>query len=323
MGKHGIKLSEISIGTMYYGSYISKENGIKCLNEALNQGINYIDSANRYGIKDNDLPSDKVIRAESVIGEFLKNHERSDLVLSSKLHHHVRDDINAGGLSRKHILEEIQISLKHLGTEYIDLYFCHRPDRETPIEETIRAMTYLVDEGLVNYWGTSWHPPHYVERMIGIAKENGLIPPSVEQPPYHMRARFIENDLFDVAKYHGLGITSFEALNSGLFTGKYNESIPEDSRFNTIERLDSKQYEGFRSKLIKIQEVADSIEMPMNHLAFAFVLSHPEVSSAIMGARTVDQVKSNANASGLTLSNDIINQLNEINSDRTPRWDYR
>jgi aryl-alcohol dehydrogenase-like predicted oxidoreductase len=323
MGKHGIKLSEISIGTMYHGSYIKKEAALACLAEALNQGINFIDCADRYGIMDSELPMDQRTRAEIILGEFLKDHDRDDLVISSKVFKKLRESPNSGGLSRKHIRESIRDSLKYLQTEYLDIYYCHRPDRETPLEETIRTMTNLIEEGVVHYWGTSWWPPFLVERTIGIAKELGLIFPAVEEPPYHINSRFIEVELFDVANYHGLGITAFEALGSGFYTGKYLEGIPENSRFaiDAIRKEIPKDlFERRKTQLSKLIEIADSIEIPLSQLALAWVLRRPEISSTIMGASKPEQVVENAAASSITLNDEILIQLEEIlnNKPTTP-----
>ncbi|MHA2089577.1 MAG: aldo/keto reductase [Candidatus Kariarchaeaceae archaeon] len=322
MGKNGIQLSEISIGTMYYGSYISKDMALKCLNEAVESGINFIDCANRYGIKDSELPEDQRTRAEIILGQFLQNQSREDLVISTKVHHQMRDSVNSGGLSRKHIREEVKVSMKNLQTDYIDVYFCHRPDHNTPMEETIRTMSNLIDEGSVNYWGTSWHAPHYIERLIAKSKEIGGIPPSVEQPPYHMGARFIETDLLKVAKYHGLGLTTFEALNSGIFTGKYIDGIEEGSRADVTKFYEENIREHYKDKLLQLLDLSNELGIPMNHIALAWTLRHEEVTSTLTGASKPEQIRNNAYASGIQLNQDTIERIEEI-MDNKPREYYR
>jgi aryl-alcohol dehydrogenase-like predicted oxidoreductase len=323
MGKHGIKLSEISIGTMYHGSYIKKDAALACLTEAVNQGINFIDCADRYGIDDSKLPLDQRTRAEEILGEFLRGQNRDDLIISSKVFKQLRKSPNSGGLSRKHIRESIRDSLKYLQTDYLDVYYCHRPDRETPLEETIRTMTNLIEEGLVHYWGTSWWPPFLVERTIGIAKRQGLIPPTVEEPPYHINARFIEVELFDVAKYHGLGITAFEALAGGFYTGKYLDGIPEGSRFS-IELIKKDIPEGIfekrRKQIVELTKVAESLEISLSQLALAWVLRNPEISSTIMGASKPEQVIENAKACNVTLNDESLEKLENVlnNKPTTP-----
>ena len=307
-----MKISEISIGTMYHGSYISREDSTKVLAEALNQGINFIDCADRYGIFDSELDFDKRIRAEIILGEFLKDHDREDLVISSKVFYKMRESPNSGGLSRKHIREEINHSLAYLQTDYLDIYFCHRPDRDTPLEETITVMSRLVDEGIIHYWGTSWWPPVMIERTFALANKMGHHPPSVEQPPYHLNARFIETDLFDIANYHGLGITAFEALAGGFYTGKYIDGIPEGSRSSKTHFVTDEIREARKEQLQKLTEVADSLDIPLCQLALAWVLRRPEISSTIMGASRPEQVIANAGASDVTLNTDAVNQIEEI-----------
>ena len=323
MGRTGLHLSEISLGTMYYGSYISIDQGISCLNKAIEMDINFIDCADRYGIKDHELDSSLVIPAEQVVGAFLKNQERTDLVISTKVHHQLRDSPNSGGLGRKHIREQLQISLKNLQTDYVDIYYCHRPDPETNLEETVQTMTNLIEEGLINYWGTSWWPPYLVERAIATAKLNGYLPPSVEQPPYHLRARFIETDLFKVVDHHGLGLTPFEGLSLGLFTGKYNTAIPEDSRFATMDLISQDHMKNLQEKLQQMQTLADELDLKMYQLALAWVLSHPQVTSTITGSRLPEQVEMNASASGITLSESSISDLEVIFSEQQPKYNYR
>ena len=315
MGKNGIKLSEISIGMMYHGSHIKRENSLEVLEEAITQDINFIDCADRYGIDDSELPMNQRIRSEQILGEFLRNKDRDDLVISSKVFKQLKKSPNSGGLSHKHIRESISKSLSLLNTDYLDLYFCHRPDRSTPLEETVRVMTNLVDQGLVHYWGTSWWPPFLIERTIGIAKEYGLVPPSVEEPPYHFNARFIEVELFDLAKHHGIGITSFEALAGGLYTGKYIEGIPNDSRFSIKEISADIPHDilAKRNKqMIELSKIAKEIDISLPQLSLAWTLRNEEISSSIMGATKKEQVKENASASGINLNTEVLDQIEEI-----------
>lgn len=302
---------------MYHGSYIPKDESLKVLSTALDQGINFIDCADRYGIYDSDLDIERCTQAEKILGEFLKQNERDDLVLSSKLWFRMRESVNSGGLNRKHIREGIRKSLNHLQTDYLDIYFCHRPDRDTPLSETVNTMSALVDEGLIHYWGTSWWPPYLVERTIGIAKGLGCHPPAVEEPPYSMFHRFIEVDLLDIAHFHGLGITAFEALWCGFLTGKYINGIPEGSRASILtdlqRRFTSKDFQKkYNFKLKALVEVAESINIPLSNLALAWVLRRPEISSTIMGASKPEQVTSNAAASEVTLSKNVLQRIEKI-----------
>jgi aryl-alcohol dehydrogenase-like predicted oxidoreductase len=324
MGKWGLKLSEISIGSMYYGSHIPKAAALQCLKEAVDQGINYIDSADRYGIWDSELPMEQRTRAELVLGEFIKDYDRADLVLSSKVWYQLDEkNPNSGGLSRKHIREGLRTSLKCLGTDYLDIYYCHRPDRETALEETILTMSNLIDQGDINYWGTSWHAPSLVERAIWMAKELGGHPPHIEQPPYHMLARFIEtnDEILDISKFHGLGLATFEALATGLFTGKYQDEIPPNSRYTTQE-IPEAALERYRGFMPDLKAIADSLEITMAQLALAWTLRHKEVTTTIMGASKPDYIAENAAACEVTLESDILEQIDEI-MDNKPRNYYR
>ncbi len=328
LGKWGIKLSEVSIGTMYYGSHIPRESALKCLKEAVNQGINYIDGADRYGIFDSELPIDQRTRAELIIGEFIKDYERADLVLGTKVFYQFdENNPNSGGLSRKHIREGLHKSLECLGTDYIDIYYCHRPDRSTALEETIQTMSNLIDQGYVNYWGTSWWPPTLIERTIWLAKELGCHPPACEQPPYHLRGRHIErkDEILDIAKYHGLGLVAFEALATGLFTGKYQNNIPEGTRYSINNDIPPEIFEKYRSLIPELQEIAGSIDVSVGNLAIAWTLRHEEITSSLMGASKPEHIVENVKASEVTLNVDVLKQIDQIEGiiERIPSSDYR
>ncbi|NHJ49890.1 MAG: aldo/keto reductase [Asgard group archaeon] len=322
LGKHGLKVSEISIGTMYYGSHISKKQGKICLEEAVNQGINYIDCADRYGVFDSELPMDQRLPAEEVIGEFIQKQNRDDLVLSTKVFYKMRDSANSGGLSRKHIREAINRSLKLMKTDYVDIYYCHRPDRDTPLAETIMTMTNLIDEGKINYWGTSWWPPTLVERTIWLAKKIGGYAPHVEQPPYHMRARFIEADLLEVAKTHGLGLVTFEALATGLLTEKYMKGIPEGTRATLMDQYTPEVMEIYANIVKELKKIADKLNITVAQLALAWSLRLPEISSSLTGASKPEYIKENVKASDVELSADILEKIEEI-LDNKPKTSYR
>lgn len=322
VGKHGVKVSEISIGTMYHGSKVTKEKALKCLEEAHNQGINHIDNADRYGLFDDiEMEFEKRVRSEAIVGEFLKDHAREDFVISSKVFFKMRKSINSGGLSRKHIREGIQDSLMHLQTDYLDIYYCHRPDPTTPLEETISVMTNLIDEGLIHYWGTSRWPATLIERAIGLAKNLGMHPPHVEQPKYHMLERYIEVDILDIAAFHGLGLIAYQPLAGGVFTGKYLEKIPKTSRAAKSE-YQAGMLKQYGEKVSEIAPIAEELEIPLNQFAIAWTLQKPEISSIIIGASKPEHVKSNAGASGLEFSQETLEKIEEVLQNK-PRSSYR
>ncbi|NHJ40065.1 MAG: aldo/keto reductase [Asgard group archaeon] len=322
VGKHGIKVSEISIGTMYHGSKVKKENVLKCLEEAYNQGINHIDNADRYGLFDDiEMEFEKRVRAEAIVGEFLKDYNREDFVISSKVLFKMRESVNSGGLSRKHIKEGIQDSLKHLQMDYLDIYYCHRPDPTTPLEETISTMTNLIDEGLIHYWGTSRWPAALIERAIGLAKNLGMYPPHVEQPKYHLFERYIEVDILEQASYHGLGLIAYQPLAGGVLTGKYLEKIPKSSRA-AQSNYQAGMLEQYGNKVSQLLTIAESLDVPLNQLAIAWTIRRSEISSIITGASKPEQVESNAKASDISLTNEILDKIEELINNK-PTSSYR
>lgn len=327
MGKHGLLLSEISLGTMYVGSHHSKEQSMEVMKTAIDQGINFIDSADRYGIFDSELPIDQRTPAEKIVGEFIQDYDRQDLVLSTKVFYQMNPkNPNSGGLSRKHIKEGINNSLKNMKTDYVDIYYCHRPDRDdqgkikTPLEETIQTMTNLIDEGLIHYWGTSWWDPILIERCYGLAKDQGLIPPAVEQPPYHPNARFIEQGLFEVANYHGMGITAFEALGSGFYTGKYHQSdnLPANSRATKFEMIPEGLIDKRRVMIDGLTEIAQELNVTVAQVVIAWSLRLPQISSSIMGASKPELVIENAAASDVALSKDHFKKIEDLTEPLPP-----
>ncbi|NHJ84698.1 MAG: aldo/keto reductase [Asgard group archaeon] len=312
LGKHGIKVSEISLGTMYYGSKVSKEDALKCLAEANNQGINHIDCADRYGLYDDIVMDFKDrIRAETIVGEFLTDYNRDDFVLSSKVWYKMRDSVNSGGLSRKHIREGIRDSLKQMKTDYLDIYYCHRPDPTTPLEETISIMTNLVDEGQIHYWGTSRWPAYLIERAIGLAKNFGLQPPAVEQPKYHLFERYMEVEISELASTHGLGVIAYQPLAGGVLTGKYLESIPKTSRA-AKSHYQAEMIKLYGERVSELIPLAKSLDLPLNQFAIAWVLQNPQISSVIIGGSKIDHIKSNTLASGIEFSKEILTNIDEV-----------
>lgn len=223
LGSAGIKLSELSIGSwVTYGGQVGEDVTQKCLSEAIRAGVNFIDTAEAYA---NGM-------AETVLGKVMKKMElrREDLVISSKVYWG-GEGPNDIGLSRKHVYEACRNSLKRLQIDYLDLFFCHRPDPNTPIEETVRAMDDLIHQGKILYWGTSEWSAVDIMSAYGIAKELGLTPPQMEQPQYNM----LHRERFEVEYRHlyrdiGLGTTIWSPLASGILTGKYSKVVPKDSR---------------------------------------------------------------------------------------------
>lgn len=305
VGKTGLKISEISLGAwLTYGGSLDKGSSKPCVTKAIELGVNFIDNADVYARG----------KAETVIGEILKeeNYNRQDLVISSKIFWPMSDNVNDRGLSRKHIRESIDNTLDRLQTDYLDIYFCHRFDHITPLEETVKAMSELVEQGYVHYWGTSVWPAVQLERAVGIAKNLGLHPPFVEQPRYNMLDRFIELDVMETCQRNGIGIVCWSPLAQGILTGKYNEGVPERSRGATTTWLQRELTSKNIEKVKQLQKITASLEITMEQLALAWILRREEISCAITGATKPEHVESNVKASGIKLEEETLHQIEEI-----------
>jgi voltage-dependent potassium channel beta subunit len=303
MGKYGIKVSEISLGAwLTYGASVESDNAVRIIHAAIESGVNYIDIADIYAKGE----------AEKVVGRAIKDHKRSDLVISSKLFWPMTDNVNDRGLSRKHIMESVEKSLKRIGTDYLDLYFCHRFDAETEVEETVRAMSDLVTQGKVLYWGTSVWEADQIERAAGDARAVGGYLPAVEQPRYNMLDRHIEPSIMPVCARYGIGMVVWSPLAQGILTGKYNDGTPNGTRGADTMWLAGQLTDENLEKVRKLSKVADELSISMAQLALAWILRRTEISSAITGATKVEQLKENIAASGTQLEPSVLEQIEEI-----------
>ncbi len=306
LGRSGLKVSEISLGGwLTYGGSVGDDTAKACIRTAIEHGVNFIDLADAYARGE----------AERVLGELLPEYRRSDLVISSKLYWPMSDNVNNRGLSRKHIMESVEGSLKRLGTDYLDLYFCHRYDPETPLEETVRAMNDLVQQGKVLYWGTSVWEAEQIEHAIGIAERYLAYRPQVEQPRYNMLDRHIEESVMPTCAEHGIGLVVWSPLAQGILTGKYNDGMPEGTRGATTSWLDGELTEGNIEKVQKLSVIASDLGLTMPQLALAWILHHPEISSVITGASRPQHVIANVAASGIKLAEDAYAEIGAILED--------
>jgi voltage-dependent potassium channel beta subunit len=312
VGKSGLKISEISLGSwLTYGGTVDDTVAKQCMTTAIEHGINFIDSAEAYARG----------RAEETIGDFLKDEtvQRRNLVISSKVFWPTSQDINDWGNSRKNIMNAIEGTLERLDLDYIDIYYMHRYDYTTPMKETVEVLDDLIRSGKVRYWGTSVWTAAQLERANAVAKALRAHKPIVEQPLYNMFYRHIELEIMSVAKTHGMGFTVWSPLAGGLLTGKYNDGIPEGSRATHSEFIKKDLTEENFAKLRRLGNIASSLEVSMNQLALAWILRRPEISAAIIGATKPEHVIENVKASDVTLSNDTIEQIEEI-LDNKPQW---
>ncbi len=306
MGKYGLKVSELSLGAwLTFGDQIDQDTARECTLAAHEAGVNYFDNADVYASG----------QAETVMGEVIKQLKRTDLVISSKTFWPVGPGPNDRGLSRKHIMESVHNSLRRLGTDYLDLYFCHRYDPEAPLEEVVRAMDDLVHQGKVLYWGTSEWRGGQIAHAVGLANQWGLYPPAVEQPQYNMFKReIVETELVEAANQHGIGLVTWSPLASGILTGKYNDGIPTGSRLDHHQWLLGHLTEEKVERVRQLGQVADELGASVAQLALAWLLRLPEVSSVITGASRASQVHENLQASQLKakLTADVLTHIEGI-----------
>lgn len=308
LGKWGLKVSEIALGS--WMTNVADQNAIdiaaESVRKAYDLGINFFDCADAYSGGD----------AERFLGNVLSEYERSSYVLSSKVFFPTGKGPNDRGLSRKHIFENVDKSLKNLKTDYLDMYFCHRYDPDTPVEETMEALSDLVKMGKILYYGVSEWMPTQVMEALNVIKENHLRPLSVIQPQYNMMDRFIEDEMMDICEKNGIGIVAFSPLSQGLLTGKYrkNMPIPEGSRatHQADKQINKLLTEENLDKVEELVKIADELSITMAQLALAWALRKPCMSSLIIGATKPEQAVSNASASGIELSADVIDKIEKI-----------
>ncbi len=303
LGTSGLKVSALSIGGwLTFGEGISDESTGAVLRAAIDGGVNFIDLADVYANG----------RAEQSAARFLGDYRRSDLVISSKLFWPMSDDINDRGLSRKHIMESIDRSLGNLDTDYLDIYFCHREDPETPIEETVRAMDDLVRRGKILYWGTSVWSPKALRSACRIAGRLGCSGPVAEQPPYSLLRRGIEKKVLPTARTLGLGLVVWSPLAGGVLTGKYNHGVPRESRGAKTRWLEQDLTSATLDRVRRFTELARRKGLEPEQLALAWLLQRKGLSSAIMGATSADQVVRNLKSTAVQLGGVLLEELEEL-----------
>lgn len=306
LGRCGTKVSALSLGgwTTFGGSVTEKKTVREILLAAFEAGINFFDIADVYAKGE----------AERIMGEVFRELPRDRLVISSKVYFPLSDDVNDRGLSRKHIFQSVHKSLKNIGTDYLDIYFCHRADAETPLEETVRAMDDLVHQGKVLYWGTSMWSGEQLRSTLTLCDKKNLYRPQVEQPQYNLLERHrVERDVRGLAMEEGLGLVVWSPLESGLLTGKYDDGVPEGSRLGRIDWLRDEIIKPERIAQVKqFKEVADRLGLSRAQLALAWALAQPGISSVITGATRLEQLQENLGALSLKMTPAIQKDLDRI-----------
>ncbi|MBN1428560.1 MAG: aldo/keto reductase [Anaerolineae bacterium] len=306
LGHSGLKISELSLGGwLTFGDSVQDQQiARRIIVKAYDSGINFFDIADIYARGE----------SEKAMGQVLAEFPRHTLVISSKVFWPMSDDPNDSGLSRKHIMESIDRSLQRIGTDYLDLYFCHRWDPETPLEETLRAMDDLIHQGKILYWGTSEWSSEQIQRAHDMAERYNLYKPQVEQPQYNLieRRRF-EQEIMPKAAELGMGLVTWSPLASGVLTGKYDEGISQDTRLAQHDwLLDGVDKDNRLEKVRRLKPIADSLGISRADLALAWALRQPAISSVITGATRIEQLENNLQAVAVELSEDILRQIDEV-----------
>ena len=306
LGKSGLKVSEIALGS--WMTDVSDEQhqtlAAESIRTAFENGVNFFDCADAYSGG----------AAERFLGQILKTLPRKELIISSKVYFPTGDGVNDRGLSRKHIMTSIDQSLKNLQTDYLDLYFCHRFDPETPLEETLQALSDLVDHGKILYYGVSeWTPVQILEAQL-IIQKLGLHPMSVVQPQYNMFDRYIEHELIDVCDQLGLGIVPFSPLSQGLLTGKYRlgQQIPAGSRATYQDQIQALLTTSNLEKVETLVKMAADLNTDLASLALAWDLRDSHITSVITGASKPEQLQNNLRALTVSIPEDYLQQIDAL-----------
>ena len=319
LGKSGLPVSALSYGSwVTFSNQMAVEAALEAMTAAYDAGVNFFDNAEVYALGE----------SETIMGEALKRAgwPRDSYIVSSKVFWGSVSDPKPTqvGLNRKHVFEACHDALRRLQVDYLDLYFCHRHDPNVPMEEIVRTMTDLVHQGKVLYWGTSEWTADQIMEAFGVARQYGLVPPTMEQPEYNMfhRAR-VEKELAHLIENYGLGTTIWSPLASGVLTGKYNEGIPADSRatldgYDWLRKIIESE-EGRRriEKVRHLTNIAMELDTSMTRLALAWCLKNPQVSTVILGASRVEQVHDNLKALDLLpqLTDDVMAAVEDVLGD--------
>src|SRR3954452_2460224 len=307
LGRTGVQVSPFSLGTMMFGAWSSTDHddSIRIIHRALDAGINLVDTADVYSAGE----------SEEIIGKALKGR-RDDVVVATKLGVPMDEDPNHRGGSRRWIVHEVENSLRRLGTDYIDLYQLHRPDPHTDIDETLAALTDLVQQGKVRYIGSSSFNAGQIVEAQWAARERRLEGFRTEQPPYSLLTRSVELDVLPTAQRHGMGILTYSPLAGGWLSGSWSQdsSPTSPARQRLAARFDMSLPENQRKleAVEQLRKVADDAGLSMIELAIAFVVNHPGVTSAIIGPRTMEPLDSPLPAADVALDAATLAHTDEI-----------
>ncbi|MEV6638259.1 aldo/keto reductase [Actinoplanes sp. NPDC051470] len=319
LGRTGMQVSPLCLGAMMFGAWGEPDHdeSVRIIHAALDAGINFIDTADVYSQGESEV----------IVGKALANGKRDDVILATKVHGQMgvpvdspmgtKGDPNHQGNSRRWIMRGVEDSLRRLNTDYIDLYQIHRPDEDTDDEETLSALTDLQRQGKIRAFGSSTYPAHHIVEAQWTAERRNLGRFRTEQPPYSILVRGIEADVLPVAQKYGMGVLPWSPLAGGWLSGRYRKDsdAPQTNRAKRIPARYDLSLPVNQHKLEAadaLGALADEAGVPLVHIAIAFVIRHPAVTSAIIGPRTMDQLTSQLGAADLTLGQKLLDQIDEI-----------
>ena len=308
LGTTGVRVSPLCLGAMMFGSWgnPSHEESARIIHRALEAGINFIDTADVYSGGE----------SEEIVGKAIAGR-RDQVVLATKAHGAMGDDANERGNSRRWLVRECENSLRRLGTDYIDLYQIHRPEPATAIDETLGALTDLIRAGKICYAGSSTFPPSQIVEGQWTAQRRGRERFVSEQPPYSILVRGVETEVLPVCQHYGMGVIPWSPLAGGWLSGRYRKDadLPGSTRAGRLPQRYDLSLPGNQAKLDaadKLATLAEQAGLSLIHLALAFVLSHPAVTSAIIGPRTMEHLDSQLGAADVVLPPEILDKIDEI-----------
>jgi 1-deoxyxylulose-5-phosphate synthase len=315
MGRTGLKVSEICLGTMTYGSQVEEQDAIKIIEHAVECGVNFFDTADGYVQG----------RSEEVVGKALKK-TRQSIVLATKVASKSGPGPNDVGLSRKHLIKGLEDSLRRLGTDYIDVYYVHFPDKDTPIEETLRTLDDMVHQGKVRYIACSNFHAWKLEKALWVSDIRNIARFDCIQSPYNLLTRDIEYELVPLCASEGVGLTCYNPLAAGLLTGKHDISKPpaQGTRFALEKGYYTRYWSEINFKGVeKLAQIADKQARKMSQFALAWILNNSTVTAAICSATSIEQLDENLGAIEVKLTQEEIMACDEVwQILRPPRFFY-
>ncbi|MGE4024120.1 MAG: aldo/keto reductase [Mycolicibacterium sp.] len=308
-GRTGVRVTALTLGTMNFGPWGEPDHdrSLEVIHRALDAGINIIDTADLYSAGESEV----------IVGKALAGRARDDLILATKFHGRLGPDINQQGNSRHWVVRAVEDSLRRLGVDHIDLYQVHKPDPHTDLDDTLSALTSLVDAGKIRYFGTSCFQPSTLVQAQWVAQDRGRLRPVSEQPPYSILSRKVEAEVLPIAQQYGLGVLTWSPLAGGWLSGRTPDGSPleaTDRHRRLPSRYDTELAPNVvkRQRVEKLSKLASDIGISLPQLAIAFVLAHPAVSTVIVGPRTVEHLDSVLGADEVVLTDDVLDAIDEI-----------